>query len=60
MDTTTKERIKEIIRQLRAGEITADEASDLIDELCDGGATTQGDGPPVGGGGGTGPGGGNP
>lgn len=61
MENTTKEKIKEIRRKLKEGEITIDEACDLLEELCgDGGASTQGDGPPVGGGGGSGPGGGNP
>lgn len=63
MANTTKEKIKEISRKLKEGEISIEEACEQLEALCDhgdGDASTQGDGPPVGGGGGSGPGGGNP
>lgn len=62
MANTTKEKIREIRRKLKAGEISIEEACDQLEALCDhdDDASTQDDGPPAGGGGGQGPGGGNP
>lgn len=55
MENTTKEKIKEILKKLKDGEITDEEACEQIEE-----ATSAGSGPPAGGGGGGNPGGGNP
>lgn len=62
MANTTKEKIKEIGRKLKAGVITIDEACDQLEALCghDDDAETEDSGPPVGGGGGGNPGGENP